>query len=275
MSFKEILNYNLIKSENFNISVYHLFIVIVIIIVTRLVLYLINRVIKKQGIIKNVDPGKAHAFYQLLQYIFWITAIILILDTIGMQITFLLAGSAALLVGLGLGLQQIFKDIISGFFLLFEGTIKVGDVVEVDGLIGIVKEVGFRTSKVETRDSYIIVIPNSTIIEKKVINWSMNEKRTRFRVDVGVAYGSDVELVTKVLLESANVHKDISKVPRPFVRFNNFGDSALEFQLYFWTDTSFTVENTKSDLRYLIDKKFRENGITIPFPQRDVHIKNS
>ena len=141
-----------------------------------------------------------------------------------------------------------------------------------DDEIGKVKEINFRTTKIETRDNIILVIPNSTFIDHKVINWSHIQKRTRFNVQVGVAYGSDVRLVERLLLECAYANTDVSKMPKPFVRFNDFGDSSLDFQLYFWTDKAFVVENIKSDLRFAIDKIFRENKVQIPFPQRDVHI---
>jgi small-conductance mechanosensitive channel len=149
----------------------------------------------------------------------------------------------------------------------------VGDVVELEGDVGIVKEIGFRTTKIENRDNIILIIPNSKFIGENVINWSHIEQKTRFSVDVGVAYGSDVELVKKVLLECARDHQEVTEYPKPFVRFDDFGNSSLDFQLFFWTDNAFRVENIKSDLRFAIDKKFRENKITIPFPQRDVHIK--
>ena len=132
---------------------------------------------------------------------------------------------------------------------------------------------GFRTTKIESRDNIILIIPNSKFIEENVINWSIIEQRTRFYVGVGVAYGSDVELVRKILEECAHEHEEITNSPKPFVRFYDFGNSSLDFQLYFWTNNAFRVENIKSDLRFSINRKFKENGVTIPFPQRDVHIK--
>jgi len=209
----------------------------------------------------------------LVKYLLWIIAVFLILDTIGVKITFLLAGSTALLVGIGLGLQQVFKDIISGIFLLFEGNLKVDDVVELEGVVGIVKDIGFRTTKIESRNNIVLIIPNSKFIDENVINWSHIEQRTRFYVEVGVAYGSDVQLVKKILEQCAGEHASITNNPEPFVRFDDFGDSSLVFQLFFWTNNAFYVENIKSDLRFMIDNKFRENGVTIPFPQRDVHLK--
>jgi small-conductance mechanosensitive channel len=274
MTIKEILEYALIKTDNFSITVYSILIALLIIVITRLVILAIRRIFTRTMKSRAIDRSKGHTVYQLIKYFLWIIAVFLILDTIGVRLTFLLAGSTALLVGIGLGLQQVFKDIISGIFLLFEGNLKVGDVVELEGIVGIVKDIGFRTTKIESRDNIILVIPNSKFIAENVINWSHIEQRTRFYVEVGVAYGSEVDLVKRLLEECAAEHDEISKDPEPFVRFNDFGDSALIFQLFFWTNNAFRVENIKSDLRFLIDEKFRANGVKIPFPQRDVHLKN-
>lgn len=275
MTIKEILEYQLINTDKFTIDVYSLLIALLIVIITRIIIWMIKRVFRKNTYLSRaVEVGKRHALYQMIKYIIWITAIFLVLDTVGIKITFLLAGSAALLVGLGLGLQEIFKDIVSGLFMLFEGNLKVNDVVELDGQIGKVKEIGFRTTKIESRDNIILIIPNSKFINGNVINWSHIQKLTRFHVNVGVAYGSDVKKVKEVLLACAKDHSLITKFPEPFVRFNDFGNSSLDFQLFFWTDDAFYVENIKSDLRFLINQKFAENDITIPFPQHDIHIKS-
>ncbi|MEE4196031.1 MAG: mechanosensitive ion channel domain-containing protein [Bacteroidales bacterium] len=279
MNLKDFLEYSIIKTDSINITVYNLVATIFILLLTRIIIGIIHKIFRRKIYTnRNIEFGKSHTIYQLIKYVLWTLAILLSLETMGIKITFLLAGSAALLVGLGLGLQQIFRDIVSGLFILFEGNLKVNDVVELDGEIGRVKETGFRTTKIESRDNIILVIPNSKFIDGKVINWSHIQKRTRFNVKVGVAYGSDVKKVEKVLTECALNHSDVIKTPRPFVRFSDFGDSSLDFQLFFWTDRAFEVENIKSDLRFAIDEKFRENKIQIPFPQRDVHIippKNS
>lgn len=279
MNLKDILQYSIVNTDKIDITVYNLIATIFILIVTRIIIGIIHKIFKRKIYPnKNIEFGKSNTFYQLIKYILWTIAIVLSLETIGIKITFLLAGSAALLVGLGFGLQQIFRDIVSGLFILFEGNLKVNDVVELEGEIGRVKEIGFRTTKIESRDNIILIIPNSKFIDGKVINWSHIQKRTRFHVQVGVAYGSDVNLVKKVLAECALHHNDVTKIPKPFVRFSDFGDSSLDFQLFFWTDRAFEVENIKSDLRFAIDTAFRSNKIQIPFPQRDVHMiptKNS
>jgi len=273
MKFKEIIEFTLIDTKNLHITVYSLLMVFLIFIIAEVLIWTLRRIFKKRIYPKpNIDIGKSHTIFQLLKYFIWITTILLILQIIGIKVTFLLAGSAALLVGLGLGLQEIFRDIVSGLILLFERNMKINDVVEVDQEIGKIKEIGFRTTKIETRDNIIHIIPNSKFITGDVVNWSHIQKLTRFNVDVGVAYGSDVRLVEKVLHDCAISHKKVAKKPIPFVRFTDFGDSSLDFQLFFWTDDSFFVENIKSDLRFEIDKNFREQKIQIPFPQRDVHI---
>lgn len=273
MKIQDILNFKIVDTKELEITVYSILIALVIFIVTKVILFILRRFFKKQIQPRFDDIGKSQAIFQIIRYVVWIIAIALILETIGVKITILIAGSAALLVGIGLGIQQIFNDIISGIFLLFEGTIKVGDVVETEGDVGKVVQIGLRTSKIETRDNIIVIVPNSRFISEKVINWSHMDRNTRFSVEVGVAYGSDVRLVESLLLQVAANHKEVSANPKPFVRFNNFGESSLDFSLYFWTSKTFEVENLKSDLRFMIDDAFRSNGVEIPFPQRDVHLK--
>jgi small-conductance mechanosensitive channel len=272
-NIQEFLELQLFKIQNSTVTISDIVIVIIILLATRLIIHVLSRVFKKRISGQRFDMGRTHAVIQIVKYALWITAIVIALDTINVEITFLLAGSAALLVGVGLGLQQIFQDILSGIALLFEGSLKVGDIVEIeDEVIGKVKEIGLRTSKIETRANIIMIIPNSKFITDNVINWSHLEKKTRFSVSVGVAYGSDVELVRDILLQCAKAHKDITKTPKPFVRFTDFGNSSLDFELFFWTTNTFWVENIKSDLRFQINRAFVENNIRIPFPQRDIHI---
>jgi small-conductance mechanosensitive channel len=275
MTFREFLEFDLLETKDFDVTVYEILIVLLLFISTFLIMRLLKRVFRLREKRKEFDPGRSHAILQILKYVVFIAVILISLEIIGIKITLLLAGSAALLVGLGLGLQLIFQDIMSGIAILFEGSLKVGDIVQIqDDLVGRVIEIGLRTSKIETRDNIIMVVPNSKFVTDIVINWSHIEKRTRFHIDVGVAYGSDVEKVTKVLLQCAEDINKVSKSPAPFVRFNDFGNSSLDFQLYFWTTETFQVEYIKSEIRYNIDAAFRANGVHIPFPQRDVHIKS-
>lgn len=277
-SLFEILNYKIFETGTHSFTIGSLLLLALIYISVKIFLFglkkVLNRIFERRGI----DRGRRFALFKLVQYIVWTFAIIFMIQAAGFQITILLAGSAALLVGLGLGLQQIFQDLVSGIFILIEGTIQRDDVIEIDGLIGKILTINLRTSTVLTRDGIMLIVPNHKFIVDNIINWSHSATPTRFKVDVGVAYGSDVEKVTAILMECALEHDKILKTKEnnlyPFVRFVDFGDSALLFQIYFWSSDIFPVENTKSDLRYRIDKRFREEGVTIPFPQRDLHIKS-
>ena len=197
------------------------------------------------------------------------------LEIVGVKISVLLAGSAALLVGIGLGLQQTFNDILSGVLLLFEKSVKVGDILDIDGEIVIIEEIGLRTSQAKTRMNIVILIPNSIITTNKVINWSNQSRRTQFVITVGVAYGSDVTLVMKLLQDAATSHNEVLEDGTVQVRLSNFGNSSLDFSLLFSSVNIFEIERIKSDIRIVIEKKFQANDIPIPFPQLDVHMNNS
>lgn len=275
MNFNEILDISIISSQSYNLRVHHIFEALIIAAVAWATIIVIRLFLKRQSQKGRIAIGSQHAIYQIVKYIIIVLTIAIIMDNSGIKFTLIIAGSAALLVGLGFGIQHVFNDFVSGFIILMEGTIRMDDVLQIeDGTVGRVKQIGLRTSKIETRDNIIMIIPNSKFINDKVINWSHIETLTRFNVSVGVAYGSDVKKVKETLLNCASEHKDIAKAPQPFVRFSNFGNSSLDFQLFFWSDKPFAVEHIKSDLRFLIDEQFRKNKITIPFPQRDVHIYN-
>lgn len=276
IDFNSIINYIIFETDKFKLTVATLLMMIVIVILAWLILKLIRFVVMRYVKRRNLEPGSAHSVFLIIKYFLWVIAFVLILDTSGIKISILLASAAALLVGVGLGLQQLFNDLASGIVLLIEHNVKIHDVVEIEGgneiTVGVVIKTGLRTSKIRTRDNIIIDIPNSMLVNNKVINWSQIEKFTRFHVNVGVAYGSDIHLVKKVLLDCAKNKKEVIDSPEPFVRFIDFGTSSLDFQLYFWTYESFGVEHIKSDLRFEIHDALAKNGIRIPFPQRDVHI---
>lgn len=227
---------------------------------------------KRQG---SFDEGKRYALQQIFSYIVWVIAFLAVIDSAGIHITTILIGSTALLVGLGLGLQDFFRDLVAGFIILSERTITAGDIVEIADTVGQVKEVGLRTTSLVTREDIILIVPNTRLTTENVINWSQNKTLTRFRVDVGVAYGSDTALVENILVTAAKEHKDIIKTPPPYVFFRDFGNSSLDFSLFFFSKNLFRIERVKSDLRFKIDQQFREKGVTIPFPQQDVWFKNA
>lgn len=272
---QSFFSYVIYPGDKLTITIQKIFLFVVIVFIIRLIVlfidFLMNRKIERD----QLDAGKGHSLLQIITYLVWIGGIMVGIGALGVKITFFIASISALLVGVGFGLQHIFNDFFSGIIILFDGSIKVRDVVQVGDVVGEVTDIGLRTTKVRNRDNIMLIVPNSKFTSDNVVNWSALDEKTRFDVAVGVAYGSDVRLVEKVLLECADQVKHVENNPKPFVRFENFGDSSLDFRLFFWTRKSFIVENTKSEIRFKIDQKFRENNITIPFPQHDVYIKSN
>jgi small-conductance mechanosensitive channel len=239
-----------------------------------LVWFLRKRALKRLYRKREIDIGRQYAIGRFVTYVIYVVAFLWALQVAGVQLSVIWAGSAALLVGVGLGLQQTFNDLVCGIIILTEGTVAVGDIVVVDGLVGIVRKIGIRTSEVETRDQISIIIPNSKLVVNNVTNWSHADSPTRFQVKVGVAYSSDVELVKQLLLQAAADHPQVLKQPEPRVEFLDFGNSSLDFRLHFFTYEFFRIPFITSDLRFRITQLFRENGVEIPFPQQDVWFRN-
>ncbi len=270
---REFLEFELFRIDEYSLKVYTIAVILAVFVITKMILWLIKITIFNKQKLKGQDLGNTYALFQIIKYVVWVIAFAYILETIGVKITVLIAGSAALLVGIGLGLQQTFNDVISGIILLSERSIKVEDILEIDGDIVRIQEIGLRTSTGTNRDEITIIIPNSLITTNKVINWSHQSKKTRFKINVGVAYGSDVDLVMKILKESTMEHTDITDKNLVDIRFCDFGNSSLDFQILFFSENIFRIEKEKSDIRKIINRKFIENNISIPFPQMDVHIQ--
>ncbi|MBT4738338.1 MAG: mechanosensitive ion channel [Flavobacteriales bacterium] len=270
----DFFNVEIFSFNDNSLSIFDLTSIIVIIIITKLVLWIISKALFNKKKLHKLDEGSAFALFQIIKYLIWIIAITLMLESLGIKVTFLLAGSAALLVGVGLGLQQTFNDMLSGIILLFEHSVKVGDILEIDGDRVIIQEIGLRTSKGMNVRQIVVIIPNSLITTNKVINWSHQTQKTLFKIDIGVAYSSDVNLVIKKLEESAIEHLEFSECEFKEVRFVNFGNSSIDFELFFYSKNIFTIEKVKSDIRKIIYRKFNEHKITIPFRQMDLHVKS-
>ena len=272
--YKEYTDKPIFKISSVEIDIYDLFFLILSVALTVLLILIIrlafNRLEKKQ----KIDKSTSIALVNISRYFIWTIVIILILQNIGFNISALLAGSAALLVGIGMGIQTVFNDFISGIILLIEQENKIGDFVEADDVAGTITYVGFRTTTIVTRDNIKIIIPNSKLVTEKVINWTKGEKYARVGLSVGVAYGSDVDKVKDILLKVASEHPKILQKPAPEVFFTEFGDSSLNFKLYFYTSEIFYRKRIISDLHFAIYKEFDKAKITIPFPQMDVHINN-
>lgn len=267
-------DYTFFTQGQFELRLSGIFIVIFIILLAQLTAWIVTQLILFGYFRKRkIDLGSQYAINQLVKYVIYIIAFFISAQALGLQMTVLLGGLAALLVGVGLGLQQTFNDLFSGIILLFERTVEVGQMIEIDGLVGAVKQIGLRTSVVETRDNVTVIVPNSKLVTDNVINWSHYDDKVRFFIKIGVAYGSDTKLVKETLLGILKENIYVLDFPAPFVRFTDFADSSLNFELYFWSRNFIIIEDIKSDIRFAIDEAFREKDIQIPFPQRDVWIR--
>ena len=215
------------------------------------------------------DKGRRMSLYLLAKYMIWTIAAAVMLEIIGIHISVLLAGSAALLVGLGLGVQPIFRDIVSGIFLLFEGTIEIGDIIRLDGEVGRVKEINLRTSKLITRDGHTMIVPNHKFITENVMNWTHQEMHSAaFRVQVRAGYDVDGQQLTEVLNSVVMAHPDVlTKDPErmPQVALLEFQEKCVLYEVRFWTEKQFDADQVQSALRFAFLEKMRANDI--PFPK--------
>ena len=276
-SLSTALGYELLSSNSsgggVQLSIGQIVGVVVLFFVTKVIVNLIRLILFKAFKDKEwIDDARKYTIVQLSRYVIYTICIIIALKIIFGDISNILFGASALFVGLGLGLQEFFTDLVSGFILLNDGSIKVGDIVELNGNIARVEKISIRVSHVKTTEGKIIIVPNSKFTEEYLTNWSISEKVTRFHIDVSVAYGSDTEAVKDLLYKVALEHPSVDKKNNIVVMFDDFGDSGLKFQLYFWAKRTWDILIIKSDIRFAIDKAFRENNIRIPFPQRDLHI---
>lgn len=236
-----------------------------------LALNFLKRIIYKSN---KIDEPKKYSIFNLLKYFVFVLSFLTGLQIIGFDLSVLIAGSAALLVGVGLGLQNLFSNFISGIIILFDSTVKVNDVIEINGMVSVVQEINLRTTTVLTRDDKYILLPNSILTSNQLINWTHSNISSRFEVTVGVDYSSDVNHVMQLLLEAVVDQPGVQKEPKPFVRFINFGESSLDFSVHFWSEDVFRIKNVESDIRVKIMNTFKEHNISIPFPQRVVHTKS-
>lgn len=223
----------------------------------------------------RLNVGARQAIGSITRYLFLFIGLLVILQTVGINLTTLNVIAGAVGIGIGFGLQNIASNFISGLIILFERPIKIGDRIEVGHIEGDVIEIGARSTRVLTNDNITVIVPNSKFITENVINWMYNDRKVRFRVPVSVAYGTDIRLVEKLLLEVAKANPDVLSDPAPVVRLIGFGDNALNFELRPWSTTLVHRKGKLlSSLNSAIYETFRAHGIEIPFPQRDLYIRS-
>ena len=251
--------------------------VILIIFSVFFTTYLFLKFFKKIALraLNNETRSKFRSIFTFLNYSIYLIVILITLDTVGVNVTAIFAASAALLVGIGLALQTLIQDVISGVFILADQTVHVGDIIQVDGQIGKVENIMLRTTRAVTRDNKVLIIPNHKFLTSILYNWTENGTLTRESISLGVSYDTNINLLKNEVIKLANDHSKILKHPEPILLFDDYGDSALMFQLFFSMNKSFEANFVKSDLRYKIFEKLKELGIEIPFPQRVVTHKNN
>ncbi len=274
------LNYTIFHNETEDhalaISFTNILDFVMVILVAQLIVWVTTKIILEAYYQRHkINIGNQFAINQIVTYFIYVIAIIVGLETMGIEMTIIWGGLAALLVGVGLGLQQTFNDFFSGIILLLERSVEVGDVIQLDNEFGVVTEIGLRASVVKTRDAIHIIVPNGKLVTQSVINYSHFENKTRYGLQVGVSYSEDPEQIRKILLEAAKTNEDIFNYPEPVVLFTGFGDSALMFELRFYCSQFLDIQRILSELRYTVFQSFKEEGVTIPFPQMDVWMKST
>lgn len=270
-----ILNYRIFTLGDAQITPLN---IIYLVVLTLLLFWLSNklrnffveRVLGKT----HLDLGARIAIGTIVRYVMLLVGSLIIIQTVGINLTTLNVLAGAIGIGVGFGLQNIASNFISGLIILFERPVKVGDRIQVGDVDGKVTAIGARSTNVRTNDNITIIVPNSKFIEENVINWSFANQSVRFRVPVGVAYDSDLRLVKKLLLEVGEENSDVLKEPKSAVRLIKFGDSSIDLELWVWTKEKLQRKTVLiSALNFAIWEKFQANDIEIPFPQTDLHVK--
>ena len=210
----------------------------------------------------------------MIKYAIVTAGVFLAADAAGIPFSQLTIIFGAFSVGIGFGLQNIFNNLVSGLILLFERPLKVEDVVEVGTLLGRVKSIGIRASRVRTFDGAEIIVPNGNFISNEVVNWTLSDQKRRIEVIVGVAYDSDPHKVHDILLEVLKQHEDIADDPVPEVFIRDFGESSIDFRMLAWTPNFNNWIRIRSDIHFGVFDELKKAGIVIPFPQRDIHVRS-
>jgi len=286
ITFDDFLNFKLIDLKSFHLDFYNIFVFVSIFFASRILVNFSKIVIgRKFRKVTNSDLSTEYVYVKIAKYVIYVFAIIFCLQVLDVDLTLLLTGSAALLVGIGLGLQDVFKDVFAGIVLLFEGNLRVGDIVEItsgsrnsnkssNGIVAKIVKINVRTSQIQTREGNVLIIPNTRLTQEQVENWSHGSELTRFLICVTVEYGANTELIKRLLKQAALAHPKVKKSHPILVRLANFGDSGLELELVFWADQSWDINNYKSEIRFEIDRLFREYEIKIPYPKRDIYMNS-
>jgi potassium efflux system protein len=276
--FSEFLSTELFVIDEHSVKVRQLMMALIVLVVGILLLKQGVRVFRKRVLPRTtLKPNEAVALTKILYYFGVLIILLFSMRMINLPITAFAFVGGALAIGVGFGAQNLINNFISGFIIMAERPIRLGDLIEIEGNFARVEDIGPRCTRIRTGDNIHILVPNSSFLEKNIVNWTLSDQKVRAHVTVGVAYGSPVREVERLLVRAAKENEKVLQDPEPLVLFRDFGENALIFSLYFWVSMETLLERLllESDIRFRIDELFRDAGIVIAFPQRDVHLDTS
>lgn len=259
-----LLEYEIYASKSITVTIGTIIFIVFTLLLTRFGLRFLKKTIIK--LTSMEDVGRLHSVFNFVSYFVYIIMFFFVLDTIGINIALFLTASAALFVGLGFALQKIFQDLISGIYILLDKTLRVGDIIEIEGEVARVEMIHLRSTTAITRNQRVFIIPNRKFVDETIRNWTQNNEIVRVKIEVGVYIGTDSQKVKELLLNSVRNNPEVLKDPKPVVFLKEFGESSVRFVLNYFIDKSFDNDRIASDIRFEIDKQFKENGVQLPVP---------
>lgn len=267
---KEFLDFSLIHYQKIDFKILHLIIVVLSIIISNLIVKTIQKIFTKN--LPESESQKFIGVFQFFKYFVYILVVLIALHTSGVNMTLFFTASAALLVGIGFAMQQLFQDVLSGILMILDQSLHVGDIIEIEGKVCKVEKISLRSTKAVTRNNRVLIIPNHKFIQEVLFNWTQNSSTNREQVSVSVAYGTDVLMVKNILENIPYQVEGVVKEERVYVLFEDFGDNGLHFSLFFHVVNGMQSPIIQSNIRFKINEEFAKNGIVIPFPQHDVYL---
>ncbi|MBT8040133.1 MAG: mechanosensitive ion channel [Xanthomonadales bacterium] len=273
--FEKYWNLTLVTLSNgATITVAQVVLTIAVVVLSLMAIWWLQRLLGRQLAKSNVDPNVAQTIQRVVFYSLLVLVFITALGLLRIPVTALAFISGAVAIGVGFGAQNIINNLISGWILMSERPVRIGDFVEIDQHRGVVESIGNRSTRIRRIDGVHLLVPNSQMLERVVVNWTLVDRDFRTSVRVGVAYGSPVRKVEELLLKAAAGQKDVLENPPSIAVFEDYGDSALVFDLFFWSRAlgERELRLVRSDIRFRINELFNDHGIVIAFPQRDVHL---
>ncbi len=271
---QEIWNFKPFGNADDSFTLGNLFLIVLLVIagygLSRLIGFIMSRRLAKS----KLQPDQVQMISRVVFWAILVLVFLTALSLLNIPLTAFAFVTGAVAIGVGFGAQNILNNFISGWILMTEKPIRIGDFIEIDGMHGTVEGIGNRSTRIRRVDGVHMLVPNSTLLERNVINWTLVDRTIRSVVRVGVAYGSPVRQVHELIVQAVAEHEDVNKTPAALVIFEDFGDSALAFDAYFWCDVSAErdLRRIRSDVRFRITELFDQHGIVIAFPQRDIHL---